>query len=219
VNRLIATLSRYSRVAQGVLRQSAARTGPGRKRQPTQLYLEALEDRTVPTVSISVANASLNEIGNVSPFVASGSGGLSAPKDLVVGPDGNVYVVSSGSNSVIRYTPNGQLIGTFVAAGAGGLSGAFGLAFGPDGNLYVSSSGNDAIYEYSGSTGAFVGTFVTAGSGGLVQPTSMVFGLDGNLYVSDEGVQSVDRYEGPTGSNPGSPLPAAGQSGANFVAP
>lgn len=192
------------------------------KRTPRcRLAVEVLEDRSVPSVTISVAGASLNEIGSVSPFIASGSGGLSAPKDLVMGPDGNVYVVSSGNNSVIRYTPSGQLIGTFVASGAGGLSGAFGLAFGPDGNLYVSSSaaGTTDIKEYSGSTGAFVNTFVASGSGGLVQPTSMVFGPDGNLYVSDDGVQTVDRFEGPTGPNPGAPLPAAGQSGANFVAP
>ena len=76
----------------------------------------------MPTASISVANASLNEIGNVSAFVASGSGGLNQPKDLVLGPDGNVYVASAATNSVIRYTPTGQLLGTFVAAGSGGLS-------------------------------------------------------------------------------------------------
>jgi hypothetical protein len=67
------------------------------------LYVEALEDRTVPTVSISVANASLNEIGSPSAFVSAGSGGLSSPNDLVLGSDGNVYVASTGTNSVIRY--------------------------------------------------------------------------------------------------------------------
>ena len=61
--------------------------------------------------AISVANASLNEIGNVSAFVASGSGGLSSPKDLVLGPDGNVYVASAGTNSVIRYTPDRSAAG------------------------------------------------------------------------------------------------------------
>jgi sugar lactone lactonase YvrE len=176
-----------------------------------------LEDRTAPTGSISVANASINEIGNVSPFIASGSGGLSGPKDLVQGPDGNVYVVSSGTNSVIRYTPSGQLLGTFVTAGSGGLSNPYGLAFGPDGNLYVDSSGTSAVYEYSGSTGAFLNTFVASGSGGLNNPTGLVFGPDGNLYVSSVVTQSIDRFQGPAGSAPGSPLPAAGQSKATFV--
>jgi DNA-binding beta-propeller fold protein YncE len=167
--------------------------------------------------TISVANASMNEIGNVSPFAASGSGGLTQPKDLVLGPDGNVYVVSA-NNSVIRYTPTGQLLGTFVASGSGGLAGPKGIAFGPDSNLYVDSTTNNNILEYNGTTGAFIGTFVTAGSGGLNNPAGMVFGPDGNFYVGSDGTQSVDRFEGPSGSAPGSPLPAAGQSGATFVA-
>ena len=136
-----------------------------------------------------------------------------------MGPDGNVYVASAGTNSVIRYTPTGQLLGTFVAAGSGGLSNPYGLAFGPDGNLYVSSVANNNILEYSGSTGAFLSTFVSAGSGGLNDPDGMVFGQDGNLYVSSAGTESVDRFQGPLGPAPGSPLPAAGQSGATFVAP
>jgi DNA-binding beta-propeller fold protein YncE len=178
---------------------------------------ERLEDRALLT-TISVSNVTLNEIGNVSAFVAPGSGGLNQPKDLVFGPDGNVYVVSSGTNSVIRYTPSGQLLGTFVAAGSGGLSNPKAIAFGPDGNLYVSSVTNNNILEYSGSTGAFLSTFVSAGSGGLNNPCGIVFGPDGNLYVSSCGTESVDRFQGPLGSGPGSPLPAAGQSGATFVA-
>jgi len=99
-----------------------------------------------------------------------------------------------------------------VTAGSGGLSSPYGLAFGPDGNLYVDSPANNNILEYNGRTGGYLTTFVSAGSGGLTDPAGLVFGPDGNLYVSDEGVQSVDRFEGPTGPNPGSPLPAAGQS-------
>ena len=76
----------------------------------------------------------------------------------------------------------------------------------------------NAIYEYSGSTGAFLSTFVAAGSGGLNDPAGIVFGPDGNLYVSSTVTKSVDRFEGPRGPSPGSPLPAAGQSGATFVA-
>jgi len=182
-----------------------------------RLSLKRLEDRQLLT-TISVSNASLNEIGNVSAFVASGSGGLSSPRDLVLGPGANLYVASSGTNSVIRFTAAGQLLGTFVAAGSGGLNAPFGLAFGPDGNLYVGSEGTNAIYEYNGNTGAFLTTFVSAGSGGLNDPKGLVFGQDGNLYVSSHLSSSVLRYQGPAGPAPGSPLPASGQSGATFVA-
>ena len=56
-----------------------------------RLDVEVLEDRTVPT-TISVANASLNEIGSPSAFITAGSGGLSSPLGITVGPDGNVYL-------------------------------------------------------------------------------------------------------------------------------
>jgi sugar lactone lactonase YvrE len=216
---LVSLLSRYTRNLAGgkPSRTNRLRAGGPRKPRRQTLAVELLEDRTVPS-TLSVANASLNEVGNVSAFVESGSSGLSGPKDLVLGPDGNVYAASSGTNSVIRYTPAGQLLGTFVAAGSGGLSSPYGLAFGPDGNLYVGGTANNAICEYSGITGAFLNTFVSTGSGGLNNPRGMVFGQDGNLYVSSRGTQSVDRYQGPAGAAPGSPLPAAGQSGATFVA-
>jgi DNA-binding beta-propeller fold protein YncE len=189
-----------------------------RRFAPCRLSVEALEDRTVPT-TIAVANASLNEIGDVSSFIAAGSGGLSSPKDITLGPDGNLYV-ATGANSVLRYNAStGAFIGTFVTAGSGGLNNPYGLAFGPDGNLYVASRGTSyAILCYSGSTGAFLNVFVPTGYAGLTGPDGITFGADGNLYVADTQTASVLRYEGPLGSSPGSPLPSTGQTGATFVA-
>jgi DNA-binding beta-propeller fold protein YncE len=172
--------------------------------------------------AISIADASLNEVSGVSAFVAAGSGGLFSPKDLVQGPDGNIYVADA-NNSVVRYNGStGQFIGTFVAANSGGLNGPYGLAFGPDGNLYVSSrgstNGNKAVLRYNGTTGAFIDSFVPPGSGGLGIPISVSFGADGNLYVtSGNQVSLVMRYQGPFGISPGSPLPSTGQTGATFV--
>jgi hypothetical protein len=75
MNPLLSAVSRYIRRPQ--LDNIPRRTG-GRQARRARLCLEALEDRTVPT-TISVANASLNEIGTPSPFIAAGSGGLSSP--------------------------------------------------------------------------------------------------------------------------------------------
>jgi streptogramin lyase len=184
-----------------------------------RLGLEALEDRTVPT-TISVAGASLNEIGSPSAFITAGSGGLSSPLGITLGPDGNLYVAGNGG-AVLRYnSTTGAYLNTFVAPGSGGLAytNYDGLAFGPDGNLYVASGLTNQVLEYKGGTGAFLRAFVAAGSGGLNTPTGVMFGPDGNLYVSGKFSQSVLRYQGPLGSSPGAPLPASGQSGATFVA-
>ena len=74
------------------------------------------------------------------------------------GPDGNAYVVSWGTNSVLSYNgTTGAFIGTFVSSGSGGLSSPEGLTFGPDGNLYVSSYSSNSVLRYSGANGAFLG--------------------------------------------------------------
>jgi streptogramin lyase len=193
------------------------RMGQRKTRRP-RLCLEVLEDRSVPAVSISIADASLNEIGMASALVSSGSGGLSAPKDVVQGPDGNIYVASSGTNSILRYNGStGAFISTFVASGSGGLSSPYGVAFGPDGNLYVGSTALHAINRYNGTTGAFIDAFVPANSGGLTGPKCIAFGADGNLYVADSDSNAVLRYQGPSGASPGTPLPSTGQTGATFV--
>jgi sugar lactone lactonase YvrE len=184
---------------------------------------ESLEGRELLT-AISVSDASLNEIGSPSAFISAGSGGLSSPGGITLGPDGNVYVASNGG-TVLRYNgTTGQYINTFVAQRSGGLSGFTGncLAFGPDGNLYASSANTNQVLEYNGTTGAFIKAFVAAGSGGLTDPRGLTFGPDGNLYIAsfdvNSGANGIMRYQGPFAASPGSPSPTTGQSGAIFVA-
>ena len=109
-------------------------------------------------------------------FVASGSGGLRNPEDLVFGPDGNLYVASDANHNVLRFQgPSGASPGAFmdifVAGGSGGLENAQGVGFGPDGNFYVSSWKDDNVVRYQGlsgaSPGAFIDEYVTAGLGTL----------------------------------------------------
>jgi glucose/arabinose dehydrogenase len=79
-------------------------------------------------------------------FVAAGSGGLSAPVDLVFGPDGALYVADANTAQVLRYDgQTGAFRDAFVAAGSGGLQFPDSLVFGPDGALYVSSVGTAQV--------------------------------------------------------------------------
>ncbi|PSB34678.1 PEP-CTERM sorting domain-containing protein [Stenomitos frigidus] len=137
-------------------------------------------------------------------FVTPGLGGLRAPDDLTIGPDGNVYV-SSGGNSglnlfdptypqdsaVLRFSPIGEFLG--VAASGSGLIRPYGNAFGPDGSLFVSSFRTNEILRYDGTTGAFLGVFASDHNGGfgtlngLNGPNGLLFAPDGSLYVTTEG--------------------------------
>jgi Concanavalin A-like lectin/glucanases superfamily/PKD domain/Matrixin len=154
-------------------------------------------------------------------FVNPGSGGLSANEGLSFGfgPDNNLYVASSATNSILRYSgTTGAFLGAFVS----GVATPQTPLFGPDGNLYVSSFTNPgSIERYNGTTGAPLPSagntgayFVPPGSGGLNAAQEFAFGPDGNLYVVSANTNQVLRYSGTTGA----PLPAPGQSGAVFVA-
>src|SRR5207302_7149990 len=86
--------------------------------------------------------------------------------------DGNLYVDSFNSSSVLRFDgKTGAFLNTF--ASGGGLNGPQGLTFGPDGNLYVSSFNTNSVVRFNGKTGAFLNTFAVGG--GLSGPTYLAF--------------------------------------------
>ncbi|MBN1200710.1 MAG: TIGR03663 family protein [Anaerolineae bacterium] len=70
------------------------------------------------------------------------------PRDVAVGPDGNVYVADTGNKRVRVYTPEGEFIKDIGGAGSalGQLDEPVGLAFNPmSGDLYVADTWNRRI--------------------------------------------------------------------------
>ncbi len=84
-------------------------------------------------------------------FVAAGSGGLAFPPagGLVFGPDGDLYVSSRDTDSVLRYDgANGSFVEAIAPSGSGGLDGPKGIAFDSNGFLVVSSGATNEILRY-----------------------------------------------------------------------
>ena len=141
--------------------------------------------------------------GNVSTFIASGSGGLDSNNGgIEFGSDGNLYVTSRNTNQVLRFNGvTGVFIDTFVTASSGMLNNPMDLTFGSDGNLYVANKGTDGVNRFNGTTGAFMDAFVSFQSGGLNGPDYLSFGVDGHLYVSgNDTPEGIYRYDGSTGA-------------------
>ncbi len=121
--------------------------------------------------------------------VAASGNGLSNPYGLAFDASGDLYVASSGSNSVLEFSPSGLFIRAFVTAGSGGLSSPRGLAFtaGSSPMLLVTSFGTSQVLAYNGSTGAFIGVYNGAQSAAFTDPTSSATQNDaysGNVYIA-----------------------------------
>lgn len=140
-------------------------------------------------------------------FIPTGSGGLSFPDSVLVGPDGNLYVSSGfykGFFAILRYdSATGAPLPTAGNSGAtfGDTAAIFAqevslapshtfftvrtMLFGPDGNLYVAAGDDPSqgwVDRFDGKTGAYLGKFVTddlSQNGGLENPQGMLFGPDG----------------------------------------
>jgi len=124
-------------------------------------------------------------------FAPQGTGGT-----FTFGPDGNLYLVNSGIDNVIKRF-DGRT-GASLGPLASGFNPAGQLAFGPDGQLYVADK--DRIVKIDSQTGSNLGPFTSPGAGGLTQAAGLVFGPDGDLYVSQLDVANVLRFDGKTGA-------------------
>ncbi len=133
-------------------------------------------------------------------FVPAGSGGLSRPMGLLIGPDengdgiGELYVAAG---NVLRYDgATGAFIDEFVAVGEGGLDEADAITFGPDGSIYA--TGNNGVlrfrtpqrdlYQITLSEGDVYDVATATPLGGLnsLDPMVRVYDSSGTLITSDD---------------------------------
>ncbi|MCC6588582.1 MAG: hypothetical protein IT168_17945 [Bryobacterales bacterium] len=162
-----------------------------------QIYIADLGNQRIRRIGTDGAITTVAGGGETKP---PGEGGealatrFQAPRNVVVDPDGNLYVSDFGDNRVYRITPSG---GIAVAAGTGvagftekgealnvNLSSPSGLALDAQGALYIADSGNKAIRKLA----AGKITTVLGGSERSVPldtPTGLAVDRNGTLYVAD----------------------------------
>jgi len=129
--------------------------------------------------SFFVANSGVNSITK---YDGNGAGSpfgefVSGPYGLALDSSGNLYV-STNSNVIRKFGPNGVDLGVFASTG---INFANGLAFDSKGNLYAANNGGATIEKF-GPNGTDLGVFAN-----VTRPTGLAFDAAGNLYVANIG--------------------------------
>ena len=127
------------------------------------------------------------------------AGQLNLPQDLVVGRDGNVYVVDGGNFRVQVFRPDGTFLRSFGSAGAqfGQFSRPKGIAADKQGNVYVvdTAFGNFQIFDPEGKLLLFIGDrSTTDGPGKYMLPAGIDVDEDGRVYFVDQFFAKVEVY-------------------------
>jgi sugar lactone lactonase YvrE len=111
---------------------------------PTQTMLPVTETFTPlpPATSTNIPTATPVPL-NLSPQIILLAEDFLEPDDLVLAPDGSVYISDVTEGTIKQYTPQGQL--NLILSG---LSAPEGMAFLPDGSLIIAEQGNNRLIRY-----------------------------------------------------------------------
>lgn len=120
------------------------------------------------------------------------SAGLSLvdPAGLAVGPGGELWVASRGTDTLVVFDADGQHLRDVDGAD---LDDPWGLAFDAAGRLHVADSGDDEIAVLDVS-GAWLDAF---GAAGLDEPRGLCFDRRGRLLVASHAGDAVLVFDGP----------------------
>ena len=134
--------------------------------------------------------------------IINGQNGLSGLQDIAIGPDGLLYVSSTGNGKVLRYNSTTGAFVNELADVAGDPSVEIdGLTFGPDlsgdgvPDLYIADFENNKVLRVA-TQGAGQGVLNDFATTGLNRPIDLTFGADGKLYVASRNADQVQRYNG-----------------------
>jgi len=126
------------------------------------------------------------EAGQISPKTESGVI-FRQPVSVVSLADGTFWVSAYGSNELVHFDVNGQVVGKSRGPVAG-FDRPFDLVRLPDGRMLVTEVGSDRISVLA-ADGSYISSFGKKGRGDgeFVGPQYIAFDADGNIFVTDYG--------------------------------
>jgi DNA-binding beta-propeller fold protein YncE len=166
-------------------------TGHGQLGEPNGIAIDGAGNIYVAEIA---HNHRVQKLAPDGTFIAEWTPGLYGPRRIAIGPDGSVYVVDSGRNRIVKFSPDGQVLTTWGSEGSGdGLFKGFSsVAVDPINNkVYVADSLNSRIQVFDSS-----GKFLTKWS---VPEWGRPYGYEdlaidgkaGRLYASSANMSAV----------------------------
>ncbi|HZQ50266.1 MAG TPA: fibronectin type III domain-containing protein [Candidatus Dormibacteraeota bacterium] len=156
------------------------------------------------TTAIGSGLVGANDITPSQPFT------MNDPSGVAVGPDGDVYVIDSGNNSLLDYQPaTGSVVAIigYIYSGVG-LAAPTGLAVDAKNDIFIADTGDNRIVEVPGDgtshqafvlagtgTAGYSGDGSAAGAAQLNAPRGVALDGHGDLYVSDTGNNVIRKID------------------------
>ena len=155
---------------------------------PEDIYLEGMREvNSVVTIGMSGV----------------GQGQFTDPRNVAVGPDGEIFVLDSGNHRVQEFDADGQFLRTWgtQGAGSGQLNEPWGIAVGPDGLVYVADTWNHRIVKFmpdgqqAGAWGHYASTNGELGEQGVFWGArALAVNSQGDIYVTDTGNKRIQKF-------------------------
>jgi hypothetical protein len=162
------------------------------------------------TITTIAGNGTVASTGNGGP---ASQASLGSPMDVLLAPDGSIYIAEGTTNQVRKIIPEGIILGV-AGTGTAGFAGDGGpalsahlrvpavIALDPDGNLFIGDQQNNRTRRVDAVTGiittvAGTGVYGNAGDGGaatnaeLQPPSGLAADTNGDLYIAQTDSGSV----------------------------
>ena len=139
----------------------------------------------------------IQKLGSDGTFIAKWKGpdtGFYGPRRIAVGPDDSIYVVDSGRNRIVKFSPEGQVLATWGSEGSGDgqFKGVSSVAVDPiNSKVYVADPINSRIQVFD-SNGRFLTKWAVPEWGKLLGLEDLAIDPKvGRLYASSAHMNAV----------------------------